>query len=157
MGVVLDFMMCAIEEAKKAMEIGEVPVGTVIVKNGKIIAKAYNLRETNRSPLAHAEILAIDMASKYLNAWRLEECDIYVTLEPCLMCAGAIYQARIKNLYFGATDLKSGAVQSLYSVLSDNRLNHQVNVHAGLHEKICSGLLKKFFSDLRLKKQSCNN
>ncbi len=145
-------MLLAIEEAKKAAEIGEVPVGAVIVHDGEIIAKAYNLREVNKSCLAHAEILAIDSASKYLGGWRLQNCDMYVTLEPCLMCAGAIYQARIKNLYFGARDPKAGAVKSLYEVLSDDRLNHQVNVESGLCEDTCSQLLKDFFVKLRNKR-----
>ncbi len=147
------FMLIAINEAKKAATMGEIPVGAVIVRDGEIIAKAHNLRETNKSPLAHAEIIAIDIASKHLGGWRLENCDMYVTLEPCLMCAGAIYQARIKNLYFGATDSKAGAVESLYQVLSDNRLNHMVNVESGLCEDDCSRLLKEFFADLRRSKK----
>ncbi len=146
-------MLIAINEAKKAATMGEIPVGAVIVRDGEIIAKAHNLRETNKSPLAHAEIIAIDIASKHLGGWRLENCDMYVTLEPCLMCAGAIYQARIKNLYFGATDSKAGAVESLYQVLSDNRLNHMVNVESGLCEDDCSRLLKEFFADLRRSKK----
>ncbi len=148
----IDFMMMAIQEAKKAMSIGEVPVGAVIIKDDEVIAAAHNLRETHKNPLSHAEILAIDMASKKLGGWRLEDCDMYVTLEPCLMCAGAIYQSRIKNLYYGATDLKSGAVDSLYHVLSDSRLNHQVNVISGVHGDICSKLLKDFFGHLRSRK-----
>ncbi len=146
-------MSLAILEAQKAAELGEVPVGAVVVKDGEVIAKAHNLREINKNPLAHAEIIAIDMASKHLGGWRLENCDMYVTLEPCIMCAGAIYQSRIRNLYFGASDPKSGAVQSLYNVLSDDRLNHQVNVYSGICEDICSKLLKDFFAQLRSSKK----
>ena len=147
------YMRLALKEANKAYEKGEVPVGAVIVKNNLVIAKAHNLREKNKQSCAHAEILAIQKACKKLEAWRLEDCDMYVTLEPCPMCAGAIMNSRIKNLYIGAMDPKSGAVGSKLNLLKDYKFNHDVNVEIGIFENECSYILKKFFKELRDKKQ----
>jgi len=146
-----DFMKEAIKEAKKAYLKEEVPIGAVIVKNNKIISRAHNLRETSKQACNHAEIIAIQKACKKLDAWRLEDCDIYVTLEPCPMCAGAMINARIKNLYIGAMDAKGGAVGSVLNLLSDYKFNHTVNVHSGTHTEECSNLLKDFFQKLRNK------
>lgn len=146
------FMSQAILEAHKAEAIGEVPIGAVVVKNGVIVGRGYNQRETGKRAIAHAEILAIDDACKQLGGWRLVDCDLYVTLEPCLMCAGAIYQARVVNVYYGATDLKAGAFGSLYQIHEDERLNHLVNVEKGILEEECAQLLKDFFKNLRTKK-----
>ena len=142
------FMETALKEAKKAYEKQEVPVGAVIVKNGKIIARAHNLRETKNLSTAHAEILAIDKASKKLNSWRLIDCDMYVTLEPCTMCMGAIISARIKNLYIGALDPKTGACGSFVD-LSEFKYNHTVNIFKGIMKDKCEYILKDFFKTLR--------
>lgn len=141
-------METALKEAKKAYEKQEVPVGAVIVKNGKIIARAHNLRETKNLSTAHAEILAIDKASKKLNSWRLIDCDMYVTLEPCTMCMGAIISARIKNLYIGALDPKTGACGSFVD-LSEFKYNHTVNIFKGIMKDKCEYILKDFFKTLR--------
>ena len=144
------FMEEAIEEAQKAFYLGEVPVGAVIVdREYNIVARAHNLRETLGDPTAHAEILAIREASKKLGDWRLEGCSIFVTLEPCLMCAGAIIQSRLDYLFFGARDPKAGAVVSLYRVLDDPRFNHKVHYLPGILEKRAFNMLKSFFSGLR--------
>jgi len=145
------YMQYAIEEAHKAYTLLEVPIGAVIIKDSEVIARAYNLRETAKSPLAHAEILAIEEAAKKLGGWRLTGATMYVTLEPCPMCAGAIYQSRISTLVYGADDPKAGAVKSLYSILNDPRLNHQVEVISGVLADESSKLLKKFFRELRKK------
>lgn len=146
------YMRAAIREAKKAYDKEEVPIGAVIVKDGKIIARAHNLRESLKQACAHAEILAIQKACKKFDAWRLEDCDMYVTLEPCPMCAGAIINARIKNLYFGALEPKSGAVGSKLNLFSDYKFNHSVNVVSGVLEDECVALLKDFFKMLRNRK-----
>ena len=152
------FMKEALKEAKKAYDKVEVPIGAVIVKDNKIIARAHNLRETKKQACAHAEILAIEKACKKLNAWRLEDCDLYVTLEPCTMCAGAIINARIKNLYIGAMDEKGGAVGSKINILKDIKLNHEVEVITGILKDECSSILKDFFKELRLgEKYNKNN
>lgn len=143
------FMKAALKEAEKAFDKEEVPIGAVIVKDNKVIARAHNLRETKKQACNHAEILAIQKACKKLDAWRLENCDMYVTLEPCPMCAGAIINARIKNLYIGAMDEKSGAVGSKLNLLKDYKFNHTVNVENGICEEECSTILKKFFKKLR--------
>lgn len=143
-------MLCALKEAQKAYSKLEVPVGCVIVKAGKIIAKGHNLREKKQSVIHHAEIVAIKKASKKLGTWRLEDCDMYVTLEPCAMCSGAIIQSRIKNLYFGAYDNKSGACGSVLNLFS-YPFNHRVFVNGGMMEEECSKVLKDFFKDLRNK------
>lgn len=147
-----DFMLEAIKEAKKAYAKEEVPIGAVIVKDNKIIARAHNLRETSKQACNHAEILAIQKACKKLEAWRLENCDIYVTLEPCPMCAGAMINARIKNLYIGAMDAKGGAVGSKLNLLKDYKFNHTVNVYNNIHTEECSKILQEFFKELRNKK-----
>ena len=143
------WMKEALKEAKKAEKIEEVPIGAVIVKDGKMIARAHNLRETKKIATAHAEILAIEKACKKLNAWRLEDCDMYVTLEPCVMCAGAIIHARIKNLYIGAMDPKAGAAGSVVNLFKDIKLNHDVNLIYDVDSEECAGILKEFFKKLR--------
>ena len=136
------FMELALEQAKIAYKKREIPIGCVIVKNGKVIAKAYNTREKSKSAIAHAEILAIDKACKKVKNWRLEDSDIFVTVEPCLMCMGAILNARIKNVYYGAKNTSMTNVDIDYS---KSILNHKVNVVAGLKEEECASLLKSFF------------
>jgi tRNA(adenine34) deaminase len=144
-----EFMQEALNEAKKAQACGEVPVGAIIVKENKIIARAHNLKESNQNPLGHAEIYAILKAAKLLKTWRILNSVIYVTLEPCIMCTGAIINARIPKLIFGCKDPKSGAVVSLYQIGKDHRLNHTLEVTAGVLEKECSLLLQNFFKTLR--------
>ncbi|MBP5445992.1 MAG: nucleoside deaminase [Acholeplasmatales bacterium] len=144
----IKYMKLALAEAKKAYLKNEAPIGCVIVKNDEVIAKAHNLRELKNKVTAHAEILAIEKANKKLNSWRLDECDLYVTLEPCIMCSGAIIQARIKNLYFGAYDPRFGACGS-YENIFDKKYNHEVNVVGGILESDCSKLIKDFFKTLR--------
>jgi len=143
------FMKAAFREAEKALEIKEVPVGAVIVHEGRIIAKAHNQRELLRDPTAHAEMIAITQAASELDSWRLENTTLYVTLEPCAMCAGAIVLARIPEVVFGAFDPKAGAAGSLMNILQDSRLNHRVNVTAGIMEHECGAILKEFFGRLR--------
>ena len=143
------FMIEALKEAKKAYKKDEVPVGAVIVKNGEIIARAHNLREKKQSATAHAEILAIEKASKQLNSWRLIDCDMYVTLEPCSMCAGAIINSRIRRVYIGASDEKNGAVGSVFNLFKDYKFNHNVNYEKGILETECKDLLQDFFKSLR--------
>lgn len=152
----INYMKYAIKEAEKAYLKDEVPVGAVIVKDGKIIARAHNLRESSKQACNHAEIISIQKACKKLEAWRLENCDMYVTLEPCPMCAGAIINARIKNLYIGAMDPKSGAVGSKLNLLEDYKFNHTVTVHKNVNQEACSNILKDFFKNLR-KRNICNN
>lgn len=144
-----EFMKEALKEAKKAYRKLEVPVGAVIVKNGEIIAKAHNQKETKFDTTKHAEILAIQKASKKLNSWRLLDCDMYVTLEPCSMCAGAMIQARVRKVYIGAADEKTGAVGSVLNLLTDYKFNHQVLFEKGILENECKDLLQNFFQDLR--------
>ncbi len=143
------FMKIALREAKKAYDLGEVPIGAIIVKGDEVIAKAFNKRNTKNLATAHAEILAIEKACKKLGDWRLEECEMYVTLEPCPMCAGAIVNSRLKKLYFGAYERKSGSVLSNYQILFSNGLNHVVDAEGGIMEKECSTLLKDFFKSKR--------
>ena len=143
------FMGEALDLAKKAADLGEVPVGALLVLEGRVIGRGWNLRETRRSPLEHAEIMAIREASENVNAWRLAGAKLYVTLEPCLMCAGAIYQARISEVIFGALDPKAGACGSLYSVHEDARLNHRFLVKNGLLAEECGSVLKAFFRQRR--------
>ena len=146
----------ALKEAKKAYLLGEVPVGAVIVYDNKIIARGHNTREIKQSVLGHAEINAIQKASKKIGSWRLEDCDMYITLEPCPMCSGAIIQSRIKNLYYGATDLKTGACGSVLN-LFDHPFNHKVNVIGGVLEDECSRIIKDFFKELRQKNIANND
>ena len=143
------YMAQALTEAEKARHSGEIPVGAVVVKDGVIIARGHNERESKKDSTLHAEMTAIRMACKVLDSWRLTDCDLYVTLEPCTMCAGAIIQARIRNLYIGTSDLKAGAAGSVIDVFRVNAFNHKVEVSWGLLEEECSAVLKEFFSELR--------
>jgi tRNA(adenine34) deaminase len=143
------FMKEALEEARKAFEKDEPPVGAVIVKDGEIIARGHNLRESLQDPTAHAEMLAIRAASAKLGRWRLSDCDIYVTLEPCVMCAGAMVLSRLNRLIYGTDDPKAGAVNSLMNLVSDERLNHQIEVKSGILAAECGDLLRRFFSARR--------
>ena len=143
------YMQMAYQQAQAAFEADEVPVGAIIVQNGKVIAAAYNQREQLRDPTAHAEMIAITQAAEANNGWRLENCTLYVTLEPCPMCAGAILQARIPLLVFGALDPKAGAVRSLFSMLNDPRLNHRAEVIEGVDSERCSEILTEFFRQKR--------
>lgn len=145
------FMKLALNEAKKAYKKNEVPVGAVIVKDNIVIAKAHNLREKNKSSLSHAEILCIKNACKKLQAWRLEGCDMYVTLEPCAMCAGALTQARINKVYIGAKDYKNGCVGSIANILELNT-THKVKYEYLNNTEDCSSIISEFFKDLRNKK-----
>lgn len=146
------YMKQALKEAEKAYKKLEVPVGAVIVKDGKIIARAHNQKETRTDTTKHAEILAIQKASKKLESWRLIDCDMYVTLEPCSMCAGAIINSRIKNVYIGASDEKTGAVGSVLNLFTDYKFNHNVNFEKGILEDECKNLLQEFFRKLRKQK-----
>lgn len=142
------FMKKALENAQKAFENGEVPVGAVIVKNGEIIGSGYNLRETKQNALSHAEIEAINEACKNLGTWRLDGCEMYVTLEPCPMCTGAIINARIKTVIFGAFDSNMGCMDSVIN-LCDYPFNHKPEIYAGIMEDECKEILQKFFKILR--------
>lgn len=145
------YMRLAIEAARQAEEEGEVPIGAVIVYEDEVISTSYNRRETLQSSLAHAEIFAIHEANKHFNSWRLENCTLYVTLEPCPMCAGAIIQSRIDRVVYGAKDFKAGCVGTLMDLLSDLRFNHQVEWRSGVLGEECSALLTNFFKKLRKK------
>ena len=147
------YMKEALNQAKKAYEKGEIPVGAVIVKEHKIIARAYNEKEYKLDTTRHAEILAIQKASKKLKSWRLQDCDMYVTLEPCSMCAGALIQARVRKLYIGTMDKKTGACGSVLNLLKDYTFNHKVEVERGILQKDCENILKNFFKELREKKK----
>ena len=146
-----DFMKEALALAREAYEAGEVPVGAVIVKDGRIIGRGRNSTEGDKDPTCHAEINAIRQAAAALGGWRLPGCSMYVTAEPCSMCAGAIVLARLDALYIGTLDPKSGACLSLASIPTDDRLNHQVELHAGILQQECSAILKEFFRELRNK------
>lgn len=143
------FMTIALKEADKAEQKEEVPIGCVIVKDGKVIAKAHNLKQTKRLATAHAEVLAIEKACRKLKDWRLEDYEIYVTLEPCAMCAGAIASARIKKAYFGAYEPKGGGVESKFHILTESGLNHVTEFEGGVMEKECSDKIKDFFRTRR--------
>lgn len=143
------FMQEALKEAKKAYKKDEVPVGAVIVLKNKIIARAHNLVKAKKDPTAHAEILAIKKASKKINNERLIDTSIYVTIEPCAMCAGAIILARIKNLVFGAYDPKTGACGSVFNIINNKKNNHKINIVSGIMTNECSGIIKKFFENKR--------
>ncbi|MBR1743412.1 MAG: tRNA adenosine(34) deaminase TadA [Lachnospiraceae bacterium] len=151
------YMAEAIRQAKKASAAGEVPIGCVIVKDGRIIARGYNKRNMQGSTLAHAELLAIGKASRKLGDWRLEECTMYITLEPCPMCAGAIVQARIPKVVIGAMNAKAGCAGSILNLLEEKRFNHQAEVVRGVREEECSLLLKDFFKSLRNLRKSERN
>ena len=148
----IKYMKEAIKEAKKAQLIDEVPIGCVIVKDDKIIARGHNQRETKQSPIGHAEIIAINKASKKLKSWRLEGCDIYVTLEPCIMCSGAIIQSRINKVYYGASDPKGGALGSSINVLEANNINHHPKVVSGILQEECSSIITNYFKAKRQSK-----
>jgi tRNA(adenine34) deaminase len=143
------YMRLALAKARQAAMHGEVPVGAVIVRGDEIMGRGYNRREELRSPLAHAEIAAIDEAARAMQSWRLTGCTLYVTLEPCIMCVGAILQARLQRLVFGCLDRKAGAVESLYRMCDDPRLNHRLPVQSGVLAQECAAILGGFFSRLR--------
>lgn len=145
------FMREAIKQAKKAYAIDEVPIGCVIVYEGKIVARGYNRRTTDKNTLSHAELNAIRKASKKLGDWRLDDCEMYVTLEPCQMCAGAIVQARIKKVYIGCMNPKAGCAGSVLNLLQVEKFNHQVEIETGILEEECSSMIKEFFRELRKK------
>lgn len=145
------YMEKALEEAKKAYDLLEVPIGAVIVKDGKIVGRGFNLKETKKDATLHAEIIAIKDACRNLGGWRLPGCTMYVTLEPCPMCAGALVNSRIERLVIGARDPKTGACGSIINIVEMEGLNHQIDVKFGVLEEECSNLLKKFFIELRQK------
>ncbi len=148
------YMLEALKEARKAEEMHEVPIGAVIVVDGKIIARAHNLRETTQNAITHAELLAIEMACKVVGSWRLEDAELYVTLEPCPMCSGAILLSRINKVYYGAADPKAGCAGTLMNLLDDERFNHQCEVHGGILEDQCGSILTNFFRNLREKRKA---
>ena len=143
------FMNEALKEAEIAYHNGDVPVGAVVVVDDEIVARAHNEKEVGRNPVAHAEVLALYRASQVLGRWRLDDATLYVTLEPCVMCAGAIIQARVRRLVYGAVDLKAGAAGSIYDIIRDERLNHFVDVTRGVLEAESKAILQRFFDELR--------
>ncbi len=147
------FMQAALEEAAAAEALAEVPIGAVVVLDGQIIGRGHNLRETEQDPTAHAEMIAIRQAAEKLGSWRLIDCTLYVTLEPCVMCMGGTILARIPQLVFGCRDPKAGAVGSIYNFAEDDRFNHQVEVREGVLQKECSEQLSRFFRQLREQKK----
>lgn len=151
------WMKEAIKQAKKAECYDEVPIGCVIVKDDKIIARGYNKREMNQQSIHHAEIIAIQKACKKLGSWRLENCDLYVTLEPCPMCAGAIIQSRIRNVYFGAYDNKGGCVGTCINLFEIKPFNHHPNYEGGILKEECASLLSDFFKNKRLQRRLNKN
>ncbi len=146
------FMRLALEQARLASSLGEVPIGAVVVLGGEIIATGYNRREIDADPSAHAEFSALTEAARVLGRWRLSGCTVYVTLEPCLMCAGLMQQSRVERCVYGASDPKGGALGTLYSIHEDTRLNHNFSVTAGVLEQDCAAVLSEFFADLRSRK-----
>lgn len=146
-----EFMQAALAEAKKAQALGEVPIGCVIVHQGQIIGRGHNLRETTQQAEKHAEMIAIAQANQVLDSWRLPEAELYVTLEPCPMCSGAIINSRIAKVYYGAADEKAGTAGTLMNLLTDLRFNHQVKVQKGLLQAECAQILSDFFANLRKK------
>lgn len=148
------YMRLAIDEAKKAEMIGEVPIGAIIVYDKKVIASGYNQREKNQTTLSHAELLAIKAANEYIGSWRLEDCTLYVTLEPCPMCAGAIVQSRIPRIVYGANDPKAGCTGTLMNLCNENRFNHQSNVTSGVLAEECGTMLTNFFKEIRKQKSN---
>ena len=141
----------ALKMAQKSLIFDEVPVGCVIVKEDKIIARGFNFRETKNSAIGHAEIMAINKANKKLGSWRLADCDIYVTIEPCIMCSGALIQSRIRNIYYGAKDNKGGAVVSSINVFDAKNINHHPNIEGGILEHECSEIISSYFKNKRKK------
>ncbi len=148
------FMGAALVEAKKAYALGEVPIGAVVVLDGQIIGRGFNLRERFEDPSQHAEFQAVLEASRQQKSWRLPEAELFVTVEPCIMCAGLLQQARIKTVYYGAEDYKAGGVHSMYHLLEDDRLNHQVEVHQGVRATEASTLMKDFFKAIRIRQKA---
>lgn len=148
------FMQKALKEAEKSLESGDVPIGTVIVFEEKIIGRGYNQVEKLKDPLAHAEMIALRKAVKKIGYKHLLDCDMYVTLEPCSMCSGALVLARVKRLFIGALDKKTGAALSLYQIPKDERLNHRIEIHKGILEQECSQIIKTFFKELRNRKKN---
>lgn len=149
-----DYMKEALREARSAAQLGEIPIGAVIVKDDEIIARGHNMTETAKDPTAHAEMIAIKEASGKLGGWRLSGCDMYVTCEPCTMCAGALVWSRIERLYIGTMDPKAGACGSVYNIVQDERLNHSVEIETGIMEEECSSIIKEFFAGLRNNKRN---
>lgn len=147
----IDYMKKALKQAQKAFDKGEVPIGCVIVLGGKVIARGYNKRQKSRSALWHAEMVAIDKACKRVGDWRLSECDLYVTLEPCAMCVGACVNARIKNVYFGAYDENGGCCGSVTNLPQVFQMNHKLNCLGGIMQDECKQILQRFFSERRIK------
>ncbi|MFD2923918.1 tRNA adenosine(34) deaminase TadA [Halobacillus naozhouensis] len=147
------YMQLAIEQAKRARALGEVPIGAVIVYQEEVIASGYNQRETSQLASSHAEIISIEKANEIIGSWRLEKCTLYVTLEPCPMCAGAIVQSRVPRVVYGAPDPKAGCAGTLMNLLQEDRFNHQSDVIGGIMEEECGKLLKDFFRELREKKK----
>ena len=152
-----ELMGAALEEAARAAALGEVPVGAVVARNGEIIAAAHNTRETEKNALHHAELLAIDAACKKLGGWRLWQCELFVTLEPCPMCSGAIINSRIKRVVYGAADVKAGCCGSLYNLTGDVRFNHRPIVEGGFLKERCARLLTDYFKDKRKNRQENEN
>ncbi|MDO4395691.1 MAG: tRNA adenosine(34) deaminase TadA [Clostridia bacterium] len=148
------FMKEALIEARKAFELGEVPIGAVIVKDGQVIARGHNLTETAKDPTAHAEMIAIRQAAEVLGGWRLPGCSMYVTVEPCSMCAGAMVWSRIENLYIGAMDPKAGACGSVFNIAEEDRLNHRIHVERGILDDEFSNIMKEFFRQLSKRNKS---
>lgn len=149
----IKYMKEALKEAKKAYDKEEIPVGAIIVKDNKIIARAHNIKEEKNDTTKHAEIIAIQKASKKLNSWRLIDCEMYVTLEPCSMCAGALIQSRVKKVYIGTMDAKTGACGSVLNLLEDYPFNHKVEIEYGIMKQECECILKEFFKMLRNKRK----
>ena len=147
------YMKAAICQARKALKLNEVPIGCIIVHDDKIIGRGYNRRNTDKTTLGHAEIIAIRKASKYLGDWRLEQCTMYITLEPCQMCSGAIVQARIPTVIIGSMNPKAGCAGSIINLLQMQQFNHQVKIENGILEEECTSLLTNFFQDLRAQKK----
>ncbi len=150
----IKYMRAALAQARKAYKLGEVPIGCVIVFEDKIIGRGYNRRNTDKTPLAHAEITAIRKAGRFMKDWRLEGCKLYVTLEPCQMCSGAIVQARIPEVIMAAENPKAGCAGSVMDILNNPDFNHQVNVKKGVLKEECSALLKEFFVELRIRNKA---
>lgn len=147
------YMMQALIEAKKAFELNEVPIGAVMVRQGEIIARGYNLRNSKKNPLCHAEIDVINKSAKVVGDWRLEDCTLYVTVEPCPMCAGAIIQSRIPKVVFGTRNSKAGCAGSILNILQEPRFNHQVDIEENILQEQCAELMKEFFKNFRRKKE----
>jgi tRNA(adenine34) deaminase len=151
------FMFAALQEAEKALDENEVPVGAVVVKENKIIGRGYNQVERLKDATAHAEMIALTAASNNLGSWRLNECSIYVTLEPCIMCTGAMLSSRIKELYFAAYDPKFGACGSIYNLAQDGKTNHTINVYSGIYAEESENLLQEFFNKLKSKNNTVSS